>query len=343
QGLSRIWKELGLEERYLPRKAEPAYAQVVLHLLRQAQSLRTQAPLRRLLYIGDTKRNDGLTIANLGEHLPIRGFIAAEDLKEPERIGITEGVIYANRWGALADFIESLEGEGFPLDEGTAAIIDLDKTAFGARGRNSHVIDAARVGAIQRTVAESLGSTFEEERFRSVYDELNRPKYHHFTADNQDYLAYICLMVVGGVYALPELLEDLEAGRLSSFAEFIEACNQRPIDEGLVPIHQEVHTNFSRGDPTPFKGFRYREYEETVARMDALPDDTEMERLLAEEIVLTREVLDLCRFLGERGVLLLGLTDKPDEASIPRPELAGEGFLPLHRVTMKVVGEPLDL
>lgn len=343
QGLSQIWKELGLEEGYLPRKAEPAYAQVVLHLLRQAQRLRTQAPLRRLLYIGDTERNDGLTIANLGKHLPIRGFIASEDPDESKRITVADGVMYANRWGALKDFITFLEGEDFPLDEGTAALVDLDKTAFGARGRNSHVIDAARVAAIQRTVAESLGNIVEGGRFRSVYDELNRPEYHYFTADNQDFLAYICLMVLGGVYGLAEFLDDLKAGRLRSFADFVEACNQRHVDEGLVPIHREVYANFRRGDPTPFKGFRYREYEETVARMDALPDGTEVERLLAEEIVLTQEVVNLCRFLTGQGVLLFGLTDKPDEASIPRPELAREGYLPLHRIAMKMVGEPIKL
>ncbi len=341
RGLRWIREELGLEEGHIPRKAEPAYALVVLHLLRQAQSLRTREPLRRLLYIGDTRRNDGLTIANLGRHLPIRGFIAAEDPGEPRKAQ-TEGVVmYANRWGALADFLEQLEREEFPLDEGTAAIVDLDKTAFGARGRNSHVIDFARVEAMRRTLEEALGDAFAEEEFRSVYDELNRPLYHPFTADNQDYLAYICLMVVGGVYGFSELLEDLQARRLRSFADFIEACDRRPIGEELAPIHQEVYTGFKGGDPTPFKSFRYREYEETVKRMDHLPDEVEEERFLAEEIVLTREVVDLCRFLKGKGVLLFGLTDKPDEASLPRPKLARAGSPPLHRAPMKIVGKSL--
>jgi hypothetical protein len=41
--------------------------------------------------------------------------------------------------------------------------------------------------------------------------------------------------------------------------------------------------------------------------------------------------------LRQRGALLFGLSDKPDEASLPRPELAQKGYLPLHRVTMKVI------
>ena len=338
RGLRRIWAEAELEAYRIPRKGEPAYARVVLHLLRQAQALRCSEPLRRLLYIGDTRMNDGMTIASLRAHLPVRGFIATERPEEPERVEVSEGVMYANRWAALAGFVDFLDEEGFPLDEGTAAIVDLDKTAFGARGRNSHVIDAARVEAVRRTVEEVLGGNFDEAEFRAIYDELNQPPYHPFTGDNQDYLTYICLMAVGGVYGFAELLDDLRAERLRSFADFIEACAQRPIGGGLARVHQEVYDNFRRGDPTPFKSFRYREYEETVRRMDYLPDEAGEERVLAEEIVLTPEVMELARLLRERGVLLFGLTDKPDEASIPSPELAARGYRPIHRTPMKVVG-----
>jgi hypothetical protein len=296
--------------------------------------------------------NDGQAIRNLSQHLPTYGFIGHERGEEVKRIEVTPlhpsywggngGIMLANRWTALADFIHFLQGQGFAFDEATVALIDLDKTAFGARGRNSQVIDAARVEAVRRTVEEVLGGDFDEEEFRAVYDELNQPRYHPFTADNQDYLAYICLMVSGGVYDFAQLLADLEAERLSSFAQFIEACAERTIGEELIPVHQEVYANFRRGDPTPFKSFRYREYEETVRRMDHLPDDADEERVLAEEIVITREVADVCRFLRGKGVLLFGLTDKPDESSIPPLELAQKGYLPLHRVTMKVIGDSID-
>jgi len=325
----------------VPRKAEPAYAQAVLRILSQAQALRSDQRLQRLIYIGDTAMNDGQAIRNLAQHLPTYGFIGQERLQESKRIAVEGVVMLANRWQALADFIHFLGEEGFAFDETTASLIDLDKTAFGARGRNCHTIDAARVAAVRRTVEEVLGADFDEGEFRAVYDELNQPQYHPFTADNQDYLAYICLMVSGGVYDFTQLLADLEGQRLSTFAQFIEACAERAIGEELVPVHQEVYANFQRGDPTPFKSFRYREYEETVRRMDRLPDDAGEERVLAEEIVITREVADVCRFLRERGVLLFGLTDKPDESSIPRPELAQKGYLPLHKATMKVVGNSI--
>jgi len=325
----------------VPRKAEPAYAQAVLRILGQAQALRSDQRLQRLIYIGDTAMNDGQAIRNLGQHLPVYGFIGHERLEESKRIEIEDGIMLANRWAALVDFVHFFQGEGFAFDEATAVLVDLDKTAFGARGRNSRAIDAARVEAVRRTVEEVLGANFNEAEFRVAYDELNQPPYHPFTADNQDYLAYICLMVGGGVYDFSQLLTDLEARRLSSFAQFVEACAERPIGDELAPVHREVYTNFRRGDPTPFKSFRYREYEETVRRMDCLPDDAGEEKVLAEEIVITREVAEVCRFLKGKGVLLFGLTDKPDESSTPRPELAQKGYLPLHRVTMKVVGNSI--
>lgn len=345
RGLPEIWEEIGLPGYRIPRKTEPAYATAVVHFLDQAQALRfPKRPLKRLLYIGDTVMNDGTAIVNLGQHRPIRGIICTERPGEAKKVSINQGVMTANRWEALKDLVPFVLGEGFHLDEEMAAVIDLDKTAMGAKGRNDGPIDAARVEAVRRTVVEVLGSQFDMKRFRAVYDELKQPPYHPFTADNQDYLTYICLMVGGGVYDYETLRTDLAAGRLSTFAQFIEVCAERLRDGALselLPVHQEVYANFRRGDPTPFKSFRYREYEETVARMDFLPAETDPARLLAEEIVITREVMDLARFLQERGVLLFGLSDKPDEASFPRAELAAEGYAPIHRTRMKVMGEAI--
>jgi len=345
RGLPEIWQEIGLSSYHIPRKLEPDYATAVVHFLDQAQTLRLpKRPLKRLLYIGDTVMNDGTAIANLGQHRPILGVICIERLGEAKKVSVNQGVMIANRWGALRDFVHFVAEGGFPFDEEMAAVIDLDKTAMGAKGRNDRPIDTARVEAVRRTMIEVLGSQFDMRRFRTVYDELKQPPYHPFTADNQDYLTYICLMVSGGVYDDETLLTDLAAGRLSTFAQFVEVCAQRLQDRAsseLLPVHQEVYANFRRGDPTPFKSFRYREYEETVARMDSLPAETDLEKLLAEEIVITREVVDLARFLQERGVLLFGLSDKPDEASFPRAELAGEGYAPIHRTRMKVVGEAI--
>ena len=151
-------------------------------------------------------------------------------------------------------------------------------------------------------------------------------------------------MVVSEVYPAPELWADLgdiktTQGVALSFAQFIARCHERRGDmpPALRALHDEVFACFQRGDPTPFKRFRYQEYLETIARMDALPDDTPPEVLWQREIVITGEVYEMACHLQERGVLTFGLSDKPDEASLPTPELAAQGFPPLHHQLMKVL------
>ncbi len=350
RGLGAIHSRLGLAEGQVPRKTQPAFAAAIVDFLRQAQALRgARVPLARLLYVGDTRMNDGTAIANLGHHLPIRGFIGADRLSEPKHIELEQesGLMIANRWAALTDFMAYAAQEGFASGPELAVLIDLDKTALGARGRNDGAVDRARVDAVRETVAQTLGEAFRLEAFLPVYDELNSPPHHPFTADNQDYLAYISLMVSAGVYDFAELLSDLASGLMTDFSHFVAVCDDRLREGGkafvaLRPIHDEVMGNLRRGDPTPFKSFRYREYETTVGRMDHLPDDAPQETRLVEEILITREVMQAAGYWRGQGALLFGLSDKPDEASIPRPNQAAEGARPLHRVPMKVWGDALS-
>lgn len=346
-GLKEIWPTLRMGSYQIPRKTEPAYAKVVAYLVERAQALRlAQRKLERLLYIGDTRMNDGTAIKNFRalEGFWGLGFICREDMASDKAIEIQDDIFYTNRWRALVDFLSYLKGEGFPIDEGTVAVIDMDKTAIGARGRNDKAIDRARVEAVQRTVEEILGGEFQEGKFRPIYDELNQPQYHPFTADNQDNLAYISLMLSAGVYDFQIFLSDLSSGRLKSFLEFVEICGGRlqAMDSGgLKQVHAEVEGNLSLGDPTPFKSFRYKEYETTLAHMQTSAPSKDLAEMLAEDIVITKEVADLARLLEEQGALLFTISDKPDESSVPRDELRAKGFLPLHRIVTKVVGTPI--
>jgi hypothetical protein len=331
-GLLELREELDLGEG-LPRKGGTAYARVVVRLLREAQRLRG-AELSRVVYVGDTRHNDGRTVASLGELVPVRGFIAAETGEAP--IAEVEGpTMYANRWGLIGRFREWLEKEDFPLEAGTAVVVDLDKTAFGARGRNSGPVDAARVAAAERVAESVLGEGFDREKFRRAYHELNTPRYHPFTGDNQDLVVFAALVTASGAYPLARLGEEVSTGKTQSFQEFLIACRKLP--RGLVELHREVQEALTRGDPTPFNVFRRLEYEETLARMDFLPDVVPATEVLAAEIVLTAEVWEFAEEAKERGALLFGLTDKPDEASLPPP---GSGAPPLHRARMKVLGPP---
>lgn len=356
-GLEDVRAGLDLPVGRTPRKSEPDYARVIVRFLEAAQRERAPgAPLKRLIFIGDTRMNDATAFANLcaaGEW-PGLAFICAETGAAPAREIISapggQPVFLANRWAALnGSGDESLGFEpfdvyclsqGFPIDEQAVVVVDLDKTALGARGRNARVIDAARVQAVQETVAGALGPVFDDRVFRKAYDTLNEQEFHPFTGDNQDYLAYICLILGSGMYDLDTVVNAVRSGELRTFRAFIEGVEARfkELDSRLGSLHREIFANVQTGDPTPFKRFRRTEYRATVGRMGFLPDSAPLEQLLAEEIVLTNEVRTLAGTWRAQGALLFGLSDKPDEASIPTSDLAASGWLPLHRKATHIVG-----
>lgn len=343
-GLPELWERLGWPAYRIPRKTEQSYAQVVAEILRAARRLDApHAALRRVVYIGDTRMNDGTAFTNLCRAGGWDGqaFIGAERPAEPARCVIEGQFFVANRWGALGDFAAHLRRMGFPLDHETVAVIDMDKTTVGARGRNDRPIDEARVQAVHETVADLLGEAFRPAAFRRAYDRLNVPEYHSFTGDNQDVLAYLCLVIGGDVVGLEETLDSVQKGQIASFDAFIHELDMQQDalrTAGLLSIHRDVLTAWEEGDPTPFKAFRYREYETTSARFNPSPAG-ELESLIEERILITEEVRSVANALRGQGVLVFGLSDKPDEASIPTPKLAAAGRLPLHRCITLSAGE----
>jgi hypothetical protein len=343
---TEICEQIGLSVDSIPRKSTPDYAHVMVYLLQKARAL--EAPgvdIERLIYVGDTRMNDGTAFANICQagNWPGLAFIGSET-DEPAKKEVVEreqGSLYlANRWSALADFEDYLRQQDCPLDEQTAIVIDLDKTALGARGRNDHVIDLARVEAVRHTVGNLLGDRFDPSAFQLAYDRLNQQEFHPFTADNQDYLAYICLILGSGMADLETLVKEVREGSIKSFDEFIRRVENRraELPANLSNIHSEVYTLVQRGDPTPFKTFRYNEYQTTIHRMGWLDDSAPVEELLQEEIVITQEVRRLALEWRGHGALLFGLSDKPDEASVPTNDLAAQGYKAIHKMETHVVG-----
>jgi len=336
--------ELGLESGTIPRKAETAYGRVVAELLRRGRQLeRPGVPIERLVYVGDSAHNDGLAFANIlaASGWPGWAFIGRDSPGEEPEVKIEDELYLANRWSALPAFLAFLDYEGFALDERTAVVLDLDKTAIGARGRNDAVINAARVEGVQRTVADLLGDGFDGTAFETAYNELNQSAYHPFTTDNQDYLAYICLMLGAGLFQLNGLVSEVQSGSLADFGSFISRVQARRdelAETGLTSIHDEVWSCVRAGDPTPFKAFRYNEYLTTVARFGGSPA-VPLDDLLHNQIVLTQEVRQAAAVLRARGALLFGISDKPDEASLPSAAQAQAGMLPLHHLPTIAVGE----
>jgi len=350
--LDDVREQAGISEGITPRKSQPAYARVIVELLQAARRITIpRATLERLIYVGDTRMNDGTAFVNIARAggWPGMAFIASETDEPASREIVERGtdrdrqtaLYLANRWAAISDFEQQCRERSFSVDEQTAIIVDLDKTALGARGRNDQVINQARVEAVRRTVGELLGEAFDRDAFETAYDVLNQPEFHPFTTDNQDYLAYICLILGSGLYRLQPLAERVRDDRLTSFEQFMEEVDDQA--DGLPPSLHEIHKRIYRrvevGDPTPFKAFRYNEYHTTVKRMGCLDDDATIEDLLAREIVITQEVREAALRWKQQGALLFGLSDKPDEASIPPQDLANGVLTSIHRVRTHGVGE----
>jgi hypothetical protein len=346
--LKAIRQEVGLPPGRIPRKSEPDYARTIVHLLKQARALAAPGiEIERLIFIGDTRLNDGTAFDNLcraGEW-PGLAFIGSENDRPAavETISTPSGqsIFLANRWAALAEFNLFCGQQGFLIDEAAAVIIDLDKTALGARGRNAHAIDQARLQAVRNTVAGLLGDAYDEAAFKTIYDRLNQVEFHPFTTDNQDYLAYICLILGSGLYDSDSTIAEIRSGKLSSFREFIDRVDggAGSLPPALAAVHTEIYANVKAGDPTPFKAFRRNEYLTTVGRMGQLDDTSPVEELLEREILITQEVRSLALDWKERGALLFGLSDKPDEASIPTAELSAQGYRAIHRTATHAVGK----
>ena len=346
-GLTEIGPHIGLKPGHIPRKAkDPAYVQVLLHFLAHLHAQKGGLSLERLIYLGNRQSRDQATLRHFGEasDLPLLSFLCEEDLEHGAETASRNGQLLANRWEGIMDFARLIQRRPFPLNAGTAAIVDMDKTIIAARGRNAEPLNRSRIEGVKLTVQDLLGESFDEPRFQAAYGELNLPRYHFFTEDNQDYVAYAALMVSALVYPMNDLLEELAFGQLSDFSQFLQLTGERLAQhhsKTLWSVYQEVATYYARGDPSVFKSFRSKQFESTLARIDFLPPDTDEKVLLEQEIVLTREVLDFTQLLKERDVTLLLISDRPDESLIPSAELVAQGFQPVHRLPIKVVGTPL--
>jgi hypothetical protein len=350
-GYRDAWHEMGMESAVPPRKLDMEYARALAWLLARANEAREQRArpcdaISEIIYLGDTMLNDGGAFKNLRTLTGWPGwcFIGTE---KDEACCMTEqdGLYTATRWIALADFFKAAIADGAEIGPCTVAIVDIDKTALGGRGRNDKSIDHARTAAMEATLEDAIGPRFRRDEFRQAYAKLSIPRYHPFTADNQDNVAYICLMLSAGLVEMDRFFTSVDSGELKDFRQFMAQVDERrrELPPEVRALHDDIYARTLAGDLTPFKAFRRREYQETVDRMGHLPDDAQLAQRLVEEICVTREVLEACEWLMARGCLMVALSDKPDEATSPSPELAARGYAPLHRKATHVVGQGLPL
>ncbi|MFN8490728.1 MAG: hypothetical protein U0350_24265 [Caldilineaceae bacterium] len=345
-GLKTAAYRMGLAGDRIPRKLERDYAKAALWFGEEAQRLRgVTTPIQEILFIGDTLLSDATAYRNMRTLSGLAGtcFIGSEKAAQDPSVEINEkdNVYAANRWSALSNWVQWALDSGLQLNARTLVIVDIDKTALGAKGRNDQVIDKARLDGIYRTMNSVLGEDFDQRAFEQAYSELNRAPYHFLTEDNQDYLAYICLVLNTGLIQFDEVLQEVKKKSLDNFEQFLRWVDSRmmqpSIGEAFRQVHEAVTASVRIGDPTPFKRFRREEFISTVAHMGNLADNTSVTDLLKNEITLTEEVCELSEWLRERKCLQLCLSDKPDEASRPNPR-SSDNLLPLHKTETHRVG-----
>ena len=345
--LAELRRTLNFPPNFLPRKSMPEYGRVLSEIVRAARRLTLpKGAIQRVIYVGDTRMNDGQAFLNICRAGSWQGMaFIGSDRPHPLKVELEQQgqqtLYIATRWKAIEQFDSYLSDNHFSVDEHTAILFDLDKTLLGGRGRNDRVIDAKRLSAAEDTLREALDQDYNPALFQEAYHALNQAEFHPFTADNQDYLVYICLIISSGLVTLPDLITAVRAGKHPQFQDFLNFVEERA---GALPhqvrdIHDGVISRVQSGDPTPFKTFRHNEFKHTVEHMGHLADTHPVEQLLAEEIVVTAEIYHLAGHWKEQGALLFGLSDKPDEATLPGQELRDQGYLPVHKVATHVIGE----
>lgn len=323
--------DVGLPAGQVPRKRDAAYAQVVLRLLQTVQLRRDLPPLRTLLVIGDTE-NDRLMGVHLRRTsgLPVYTFLGRDDLQAEPAMQELRGTTTANRWSLIDEWLATVSTRP-PLSDGAwqrvAVLLDIDKTLLGARGRGDAEINASRSEAAVQVARQMLGDALDPAAFDALYTELCKTEYHGLTLDNQDYTVYITLLIHAGVLRLDALRQGMERGTIARFSQVLNEARTR-LPNRLRELHSEIVAAHEQGDPTPFKAFRRAEFAATVARM------------ADGRLRLCREVVGLAQRLHHNGAMCMAASDKPDEASLPSPEQAAAGLLPLHRTPALIDGDP---
>ena len=155
-GLKNAGYRMGMTEEGIPRKLDKEYAKAALWICEEARSAAGfQDAAEELLVIGDTLVNDGTAYRNLATLSGWHGacFIGADRMEQEPRHSLDQdsNLYLANRWSLLSDWLQTVRAQGFQLDSGTVVILDIDKTALGAKGRNDQVIDQAEKENFNKT------------------------------------------------------------------------------------------------------------------------------------------------------------------------------------------------
>lgn len=283
----------------LPRKKDKEYALVLKEILKSALSF------SNIIYIGDTFLSDLTVVENLKDlGIDVFGVITDESVSETS--SPHDYIVFNNSWSRLEEIVLD------KIREKTILLVDIDKTAIGAHGRNHLPIDKARTDAIVSLAENVFMRNFhesEKENFLKLYKSIHTKELLNFTQDNQDIVSIVTLIIYSGILSLQEFYK---ASRENTFEEFVENIS---VPENLGNLIHEVKENLKQKSPTLFPTFRKIELEKTIARMDFLPDETPLQIIFNEEILITGEVYRIGKYALSKGAVVFGVSDKPEIAS----------------------------
>jgi len=338
----------GACQRFAPRKGTETHARIIAEILRTAWHLtHGRGEPAQLFYLGDTMGSDIRTFRRLCQITGWSGQgLIVEQRDAPFEIRCDESsdgsnLFLSNNWQAASPTRLAAEDILIPgkASTHTVAVVDIDKTLIGARGRNSAAIDRARIRAVRDVAASIVVDRANATLLEAYVRKLDHPAWHPLTADNQDAVAYIALLAASNAVP-PDELSAWKGSDRGGFMAFLDSVDARVrSDTTLAPLHEEVRGKVERGDPTVFPAFRRFEYRATCAAFASLSDSAPPEEMLDQEIVMTGEVWQTVREWRQQGVVVLGLSDKPDEACLPAEDDTEAGALPLHRIPLHIVSD----
>jgi hypothetical protein len=223
------------------RKYQPGYAQALSRHLK-----RSFPDVRKVIYVGDTHKNDGTAIRNL----QALGWDASGFICEP-KLGIGQlwfnNVLYTNRWTDLVAFADRVTSR---IGRSTIGIFDIDQTLWAPKGIHEGPLTSSRVRAMLRLIDGYIGTPDIEvaqrarQRIPALYQEISEVKYLPLTLDNEDFKAVVC------VFLSLNLMFDqlrLESGREEG-AAFFDEIGRLDTDEYVDLIRKKYLPTFLRAD-----------------------------------------------------------------------------------------------
>lgn len=315
-----IERELSISD--FPRKNSRDYAKVITYLINK---LNPESTI--IIYFGDSNL-DKIVVENLRSvsNKTVKGFIFNERERAQD-----DQIFNFNNWEDLSEFPQKIEEEIHP---GWFGLFDLDKTVIGARSRNSQPIDSARFEAVLE-IMQQVSPEINKKKLKQIYDYINT-QCISLTEDNQDYVACLTIWIYFQALEMDTLKQFSNCGK--NIGELFTYIKKGNIPDSLYPYFKEIYWNYSQEQSPLFKSFRYAELRTTARKFNLLKNENDIQKILTEEITITKEIFDVINLLKQNAIKFLCISDKPDETIFPEsPDKAGLIFS-----EAKIVGKEIS-